>query len=126
MLGSAGHGDDAVGAELVAADHDADVGLVGAGSHFGVAEGIVALEAVGDFESVAVFAAEGDGNGVTAGLTGFVDHAWDFGELARADDDVDVRGALEDFLLVFLSHAAEDADDLVGAVFADLSHAAEL
>ena len=126
MFGAAGHGDDAVGAELVAADHDADVGLVGAGSHFGVAEGVVALEAIGDFESVAVFASQGDGDGVSSGLTGFVDHAGDFGELACADDDVDVRGALEDLLLVFLGHAAEHADDLVGAVFADLSHAAEL
>ena len=29
-------------------------------------------------------------------------------------DDVDVRGPLEDQLLVLLGHAAEDADDRVG------------
>ena len=35
-------------------------------------------------------------------------------QLPGADDQVDVRRPLEDQLLIFLGHAAEDADDLVG------------
>ena len=35
-------------------------------------------------------------------------------QLAGADDQVDVRGALEDEPLIFLGHAAEDADDFAG------------
>jgi hypothetical protein len=36
--------------------------------------------------------------------------------LSGADDEVDVRGFLKDQVLIFLGHAADDADDFGGAI----------
>ncbi len=46
-------------------------------------------------------------------------------ELARADDQVDVRRALEDQLLVLLGHAAQHADDLVRVLLLDVLQPAQ-
>ncbi len=52
-----------------------------------------------------------------AGLFDFVDQFGQLRELSGSADDVDVGGSSLDELLVFLGHAPEDADDLVGVVF---------
>ena len=46
-------------------------------------------------------------------------------QLPRADHQVDVRGPLEDQLLVFLGHAAQHADDLVGMALFDVLQPAQ-
>src|SRR4029077_5535954 len=49
LLGAADAGDDAIRAEFVAADHDADVGLEAGRPHRRIAERVVAFKALFDF-----------------------------------------------------------------------------
>lgn len=49
-------------------------------------------------------------------MAGLADECGDFGELPGTDDDIDVWGFLKDEVLIFLGHAADDADDFGGAV----------
>ena len=82
----------------------------------GIAERIVAFVAAFDLGAAAVFAAEADFHPLRARRAFCADFANERGhlvELAGADDEIDVRGALEDDALILLGHAAEDADDLV-------------
>ena len=89
LLGAADAGDDAVRAELVAADHDADVRLVRRGSHRGVAERVEAFVAAFDLVAVAVFAAEADFHPLRARRAfgaNFANERGHLVQLAGADD----------------------------------------
>jgi hypothetical protein len=113
LFGAADTGDDAVRAELVAADHDADISLVLRGAHRGVTERIETFVAAFDLRAVAVFAAEADFHSLSARGTFGSDFANERGhlmELAGADDEINVRSAFENDALMVLGHAAEDAD----------------
>src|SRR5262249_21937110 len=114
LFGAADAGDDAVGAELVAADHDADVGLEGRRPHRRVAHRVVALEAALDLVARRLLAVEAQGELGRPAPAHLVDQLRQPGELARAADDVHVRGPAADQLLVLLGHAAEYAEHLLG------------
>ena len=106
---------DAVGAELVAADHDADVGLERRRPHRRVAQRVVALEAALDLVARRFVAVEADRASLR--LAGLLDLGDQSGSCASwpVPQMMSTCGArLEDQLLVLLGHAAEDADDLVG------------
>ena len=113
LLGAADTGDDAVRAELIAADHDPDVRLVLRGSHRGVTERIETFVAAFDLGAVAVLAAEADFHALGTRRAFCADFAYERGhlvQLAGADDQINIRGAFEDDALVVLRHAAEDAN----------------
>ena len=112
LLRAAGGGDDAVGAELVAADHDPHERLPRAGPHRRVAERVVTGEAAGHFVARAIPASQRDRHLLLAQRANFVDQPGDFRELTRANDEVNVRRLLEDQLLILLGHAADDPDHL--------------
>ncbi len=111
LLGPADRGHDAVRAELVAAHHDPDERLERAGPHRRLAVGVVALEARRDrLERAGV---RGPAHGQLAATRASRTSASSSGTRASwpgPDDEVDVRRAAEDRLLVLLGHAAQDAD----------------
>src|SRR5207249_1130158 len=72
LLGPAHAGHDAIGAELVAADHDPDIGLERRGPHGRVTEGIVAFEASLDIEAGCFGTAEAKSQLGGAGMTGYL------------------------------------------------------
>src|SRR5262249_40858505 len=114
LLRTADAGNDAVGAELVAADHDADVGLKAVGPQRRVAERVVALEAAFDLRARGLFPIQTEGELRLTALFHRGDEFRQLSELSGTANDVHVRRSVEDVLLIFLRHAAEDADDLVG------------
>src|SRR5207237_5718422 len=105
---------DAVGAEPVTAYLHAHVCLERRRPHARIAHRIVALEAVFDLEARRLVAGEAKGKLRPGPLSDLVDQFGQLAELAGAADDVNVRGATEDLLLILLGHAAEHAEDLVG------------
>src|SRR5581483_11291067 len=107
----AGH--DAVGTELVAADHDPHVRLKARWPHRWIAERIVALEAVLNLRATGIASSQADRELEDSGPLGILNQFRQASELAGSADDVDVRSSFLDQLLIFLSHAAEDADDLL-------------
>ena len=92
-----------------------------AGSRSGI-EGLVAAL---DLVEGAVLAAEADGHLRAFAGGDFVDQIGNAGELAGADDQIDIGGPAEDELLVLLGHAAHDADDLFGVLLLEGPQAAE-
>src|SRR4051812_43678783 len=114
LFGATNAGHDAVRAELVAADHDADVCLVGRWPHGRITHGVEAFVAPFDLVASAIFSAEAYFHPLCAnGAFGaqLADERGNLVELAGAHDQVDVRSPFENEALVFLSHAAEDAND---------------
>ena len=106
---------DAVGAELVAADHDADVRLERRRPHRRIAQRIVALEAA--LRPRAATPPCGRGSARAAARRSACTSAISSGSCASwpVPQMMSTCGArLADQLLVLLGHAAEDADDLVG------------
>ena len=104
---------DAVGAELVAADHDPHERLERRGPHRRVARADRSFRSSArprarDASLRSRLTCQSAGWPVALDL---LDQLRQPGELAGAADDVDVRGAVEDQLLVFLRHAAQHADD---------------
>ena len=110
LFRSACHRDDAVGTELVAANHDPHKGLVRRRPHLRIPQRIVALKTAGDLSPRTVPATEADGQLTLAFLSRLIDKARDLSKLSGADDDVNVRCPLKNDLLIFLSHAAHHAD----------------
>jgi hypothetical protein len=116
---------DAISTELVATDHDPHIGLIWRGTHGRVAQGVETFVAPFDLLPRAVFATEADFHFLSA--TGFDvgDQIGNLMQLARADDQIDVRRTLENHPLIFLSHAAQDADDFVGILLLGILQTAE-
>src|SRR5262249_17826865 len=125
LLRAAGGGDDAVRAELVAPDLDADVSLKSARPHGRVAGRVVTDEAGLDLVPAGIRAAEAQRVLRLAGLLHPLDEFGDAGELAGADDHIDIGGAFADRVLVLLGHAPEYADDGGRVAPLDVLHAAE-
>src|SRR5690606_27530030 len=96
LLRTAGVGHDAIGAELVAPDHDPHVGLPGAGPHLRIAQRVVALERAGHLVAPALCAAQRDGERLLASPPDFVDQPRDLRQLPGADDQIDMRRPPED------------------------------
>src|SRR5947208_13005875 len=113
LLRPAHAGDDAIRAELVAANHDADVRLKRRRSHRWIAQRVVALEAALDLVARRFLAVETEGQLQLAGALHFLNQFGQTGKLAGAADDVHVRGTLADQFLVFLGHAAEHANNFL-------------
>ncbi len=114
LLGTADAGDDAVGAELVAAEHDPHHGLKRRkGRAAGGPLGIVAGETLPDLDPLAGLAVEAHLDLRPAAGGDPLQQGRQLGQLARPDHQVHVRRPLEDLLLVLLGHAADDADHLV-------------
>ncbi len=114
LLRAAGHGHDAVGAELVAADLDPQVGLEGRRPHGRIAERIEGLVAAADLLRRSLPAVQADGQLAASTRAGALDQFRRLLQLPRTDDQIDVRRTIEDQPLVLLGHAAQDADDLFG------------
>ena len=97
-LFAAGVGDDAVGAELIAAFNDCDVSAVGVG-----AGGEVGLE--GEVGLAVVEAGDAGFAGFEAG-----EHLWEVAVGGGPGDEGDVGGFFEDALAFLLGDAAEDGE----------------
>ncbi len=98
---AAGARHDAVGAAEIAPIHDGHVGAVARGAHGDIAAQIDRRGEVGvDDRRTLAFEP--------------IDRRPEFADLARAEDDIDVRCAREQFVFVVLRHTAEHADDQIG------------
>ena len=112
--GPADAGHDAVGAELVAAEHDAHHRLVRRGPHAAVRRGRQLDETLPERSRrlPAVRSRLTSDLRPAAGGDSF-QQGRQLAQLARADDQIDVRGAVRKICcLILLGHAAQHADDL--------------
>src|SRR5437773_1241421 len=105
---------DAVRAELVAPDHDADIGLIARRPHRWIAERIVAFETPLDFVPVRLIAGEAESELRLAGSLHLGNQFGQPAELSCAADNVHVGSPAPDELLILLSHTAQNAQDRVG------------
>src|SRR5260370_25307987 len=105
---------DAIGAKLVAADHDANISLESIGPHRRIAERVIALEAALDFVSGGFLAIQTERQLGPAGFAGLDNQFRKPGELPRTANNIHVGRAAEDQFLILLSHAAQDTDNRVG------------
>src|SRR5262245_14178229 len=112
LLRSANARHDAIRAEFIAAELDPDERLIRRRPHRGIAVGIVAFEATLDFVAAGGLAIEADLHARPAAGGDFLDQPRNLMQLSRSDDQIDIRGAFEDKPLIFLGHAADDANDL--------------
>ncbi len=103
---------DAVGAELVAADHDPHIGLERRRPHGWIAQGIVAFKAPLNFQSRGLLAVQAEGELRPSSFLDLRDQLGQAGKLARAANDIDMRRPPADQLLVLLRHAAQHAHNL--------------
>lgn len=125
LFRATGGRDHAIGAELVAAHHDAYEGLVGAHAHGLFADRVEFFEALDDFEFRATVSGLAHGHLGLFLSSGFFEEFRNFGELAGTDHDIDKRGTFEDFVLILLGHTAEDTDGDVWASLFDLFDTSE-
>ena len=93
--------------------------------HRRIAVRVVALEALCHSVAAAGGAIEADLDPGRAAGEDLLDDPWHAVELPGADDEVDPRGPGANQLLIFLGHAAEDADDQAGAGLLLLPHPTE-
>ena len=111
LFRSARRRDDAVGAELVATDLDAQIRLKRSRAHRRVTQRIERLVAPFDLIERAVAAAQSDCHLAFRSGLDPLDQFRNLLQLAGAYDQVHVRSTFEDQLLIFLSHAPDHADD---------------
>src|SRR5438876_453869 len=100
LLRPARAGHDAVGAELVAPDHDADVGLERRGPHRRIAHRVVALETGRDLVPRCLVACQGKSELWFAGGLRLFDEFGQAMQLAGATDDVHEGRTANDLFLV--------------------------
>src|SRR5262249_36850423 len=102
LLGTAHAEHDAVAAEPLAAGHAAHLSREARRPHRRIPQRIIALEAVRDLRPRRLGPPQADRHLEASRLLHFADQRRQLGQLTGATDDVHVRGALLDQLLVFL------------------------
>ena len=117
LLRTSGHRDDAVRAKFVAADLDSQKRLERRGAHCRIAEWVKRFVASFDVVDFSVGSSQADGCVLATLRTNLFQQVGDLLKLSRPDNDIDIRRPIKNQLLIFLSHAAHDADDLLGIVF---------
>ena len=103
---------DTIGAELIAAEEDADHGLVRGGPGLGRPPGGERDEAFSDVGRPGAGPVEAHLQNRPAAVGHLPEQRRQSGQPARSDHQIDVPGAAEDLLTVFLGHTAQHADNL--------------
>ena len=114
LFRTANHGDDAVRAEFVTADLNADIGLILGGPHFGIPQRIERFVAPFDLIQRTVLAPQANLDLFPLAGGDIFQQLRNLMQLSRPDDHVDIRRPVKDLPLMILSHASDHADDLFG------------